>query len=69
MKELITKYMKYILGVIIAILLVASGSVTDYGQAIGYAIAPDKAIARAVELINSTPKVEVIEAVAEEKKE
>lgn len=63
MQSIIGKFAKYILAVFIAILLFASGAVTDYGQLVAYAIAPEKALARAVELINATPKAEIVEAV------
>lgn len=63
MQSIIGKYVKYIFAVFIAILLFASGAVTDLGQLAGYALSPEKAIARAVELINETPKEVVIEAV------
>lgn len=69
MKDFAVKFGKYVLAVVIAVILFVSGSVTDIGQLLGYAIDPQKAVARAVEIVNTTPKDELIEAVKEETKE
>ena len=74
MKETILKVLNEVIGkgiggiilrIVIAILLLFTGSSTDVGDAIAVAIDKERAIAAAVELINETPKAEIVEAVKE----
>jgi len=67
--DFVAKFGKYILAVVIAIVGFLSGSITDVGQAVQVALAPDKAIVQATEILNETPASEVQKAVAEDKAE
>jgi len=76
MKETILKVLQDIIGkglggfilrLVIALIMLATGAATDFGDALGVALNKDRSIAAAVELINDTPTPEIVKAVAEEK--
>lgn len=59
----------FVARVVIALLALYTGSATDVGDAVGQALDKERSIAAAVELINETPKSEIIQAVNEQKPE
>lgn len=72
MKDAIKKFVQEVLGksiggfalrVVIAVLMLVTGASTDVGDAVGVALDKDRSIAAAVQLINETPKTEIVEAV------
>ncbi len=63
---MIARFAPYFLSVFIAILGFFSGATTDIGESLQIALDKDKALAQAVEILNETPKAEIVEAVKEQ---
>jgi hypothetical protein len=61
-----TSITSFVVRILIACIALYTGSATDLGDAVGQALDKDRSIAVAVELINDTPKSEIVEAVKEE---
>jgi hypothetical protein len=61
-----TSITSFVVRILIALIALYTGSATDIGDAVGQALDKDRSIAAAVELINETPKAEIVEAVKEE---
>ena len=59
MQDIVLKFGKYFLMVVISALSFLGGSTTDSGQAVQIALDKDKAIAQAIEIIQDTPRAEV----------
>lgn len=55
-----------ILRAVIALILLATGAATDFGDALGVALNKDRSLVAAVELINQTPSAEIVKAVKTE---
>lgn len=55
--------------IMIALLMLYTGSATSFGDALGIALNRERAIASAATLINETPKKEITKALVEEQKE
>lgn len=61
-----TSIISFAVRIVIAAVCLYTGAATDFGDAVGQALDKDRSIAAAVELINETPKDEIIEAVEEQ---
>lgn len=61
-----TTIASFVVRIVIGILMLYTGSATDFGDAVGIAIDKDRSIAAAVELIQETPSAEINEFIIEE---
>lgn len=68
MEKIIKQFGIFVLGIVAAALLAVAG-IVDITTAVKLAFNPDLAISQAVELLNDTPKPEIVEAVKEQKPE
>lgn len=75
MKDMIKKFVQEVIGksiggfalrAVIALIMLLTGASTDIGDAVGIAVNKDRSIAAAVELINDTPRQDIVEAVIAE---
>lgn len=64
MQNLLKQFGIFILGIVAAALLAVAG-IVDIPAAVKLAFNPELAITQAVELLNDTPKAEIVEAVQE----
>lgn len=58
-----TTVASFFVRIVVALLGLYVGSVTDLGDAVGQALDKERSIAAAVELIKETPRAEILEAV------